>query len=363
MLSSQLRGEITMNKKQKKIAVLHAQTPFMRGGAEAHVENLTRELRYHGYDAELVSMPFKWYPVNTLLDSFLMWRMADLTEANGEKIDLVIALKCPTYLIRHPNKVIWLMHQHRVAYDLIDDKTAFGLNTVNGGKEAAEKIHKMDNIALSETKALFANSENVAKRLKKYNGIEAKALYHPPALMGQYYSGEYGDYILSVGRLDPVKRVDLLIRALPYCDKRIRAIIAGKGPAMEELQKLSRTLKVEDRVDFLGYVPNEEILKLYANALAVCYTPVDEDYGYVTLEAFLSKRPVLTCQDSGGVLEFVSHEENGYISDGSPNELGEYINKLYLDREMVREFGENGFDIVKKITWDHVVDELTKTLR
>lgn len=352
-----------MKTKKHKIAVLHAQAPFLRGGAEAHVENLTKELRQRGYEAELVSMPFKWYPVNTLLDSFLMWRMADLTESNGEKIDLVIALKCPTYLVQHPNKVVWLMHQHRVAYDLIDDKTAFGLNTVNGGKEAAETIQRMDNIALPEAKVLYTNSENVSKRLKKYNGIDSKALYHPPALMGQYYSDEYGDYILSVGRLDPVKRVDLLIRALPHCDKQIRAVIAGKGPAMEELQKLAHALKVEDRVDFLGYVPDEEVLKLYANALAVCFTPVDEDYGYVTLEAFLSKRPVLTCQDSGGVLEFVKHEENGFVSDGSPEELGGFMDKLYLDRTMVREFGELGFDRVKGITWDHVIDELTKTLR
>ena len=111
---------------KKKVAVLHAQVPFVRGGAELLVENLTKQLKIRGFDAEIVSLPFKWYPNNTLLDSYLAWHMLDLTESNGQKIDLVIATKVPTFMIQHPNKVVWLMHQFRTAYDLQDNGPAGG---------------------------------------------------------------------------------------------------------------------------------------------------------------------------------------------------------------------------------------------
>lgn len=349
--------------RKKKVAVLHAQVPFVRGGAEIHVENLNKNLIKRGFEAEIISLPFKWYPNSALLDSYLMWRMADLTESNGEKIDLIIALKCPTYLAKHPNKVVWLMHQHRAAYDLRDNVLAGGFNTIPGGKEMIEKITQMDNMGISETKHIYANSKNVAARLKKYNGIDSTPLYHPPALEGRYYAGEFGDYIFSVGRLDASKRIDLLIRALPYCDKRIHVWIAGKGPEADHLKKLANELKVADRVKLLGFVPDDDLLKLYSGALGVCYPPIDEDYGYITLEAFLSKKPILTCYDSGGVLEFARQDENAFIVDFDPEKMGACFQRLYQNKRMAQEMGMRGYELVKDIKWDHVIDELTRTIR
>lgn len=349
--------------RRKKIAVLHAQVPFMRGGAEPMTENLTKNLIRHGYHAEMISMPFKWYPNNTLLDSFFMWRMADLQECNGETVDMVIALKCPTYLVKHSNKVMWLMHQHRPAYDLIDSKIAFGLNTIEGGAVVAKKIRCMDQIAIPESKMIYSISKNVSNRLLNYNGISSTPLYHPPALAGRYKAGEYGDYILSVGRLDPTKRVDLLIQALVYCDQKIHVKIAGRGAEAEHLQKLAMELGVEDRVHLLGFVEDEDLLELYANALAVCFPPIDEDYGYVTLESFMSKKPIITCNDSGGVLEFVKKNESGFITDCSPEEIGECFEKLFHNKQLAIDMGEIGYSSVKDISWDHVIDELTKTIR
>ena len=174
---------------------------------------------------------------------------------------------------------------------------------------------------------------------------------------------QYENYILSVGRLDPNKRVDLLIRALQYCDSQIKAVIAGKGAIREELEKLADSLGVKDRVTFLGFVPDQELPNLYANALAVCFPPIDEDYGYITLEAFLSKKPVVTCRDSGGVLEFVKHGESGLVCNVNPQEIGEAFNTLYHNKSLARDYGVAGFETVKDIKWDHVIDELTKTIR
>lgn len=347
----------------KRIIVLHSQVPFVRGGAEIMVDNLLQQLRKRGYQADMISIPFKWYPNNTLLDSYLLWRTLDLTESYGEKIDLAIATKVPSFMLRHPNKVTWLMHQFRQAYDLRNNIQAGGLHTIPGGQDIAERITAMDSLGISESQAVYTISRNVSDRLQQYNGIAAAPLYQPPALAGRYEFGEFGNYILSVGRLDKSKRIDLLIRALAYCDKHIRVKIAGRGPEMDSLQSLATQLHMEDRVDFLGFVPDEDVIKLYANALGVCFPPIDEDYGFITLEAFLSGKPILTCHDSGGVLEFARNDENGYIVDFDAKQMGAAFNKLYGNKSMARDMGQAGYERVKDISWDNVIDALTQTLR
>lgn len=346
---------------KKKIVVTAAQIPFVRGGAELLVEQLVKNLISRGYDTEIVTLPFKWYPENSLYDTLMAWRMLDLSESNGQKIDLVIGTKFPSYGVRHDNKVVWVIHQFRQAYDLYN--TPNGLASQQNGERIRENIKKYDRMALDEAKKLCSISKNVSGRLKQFNGIDSEPLYHPPALAGRYKSDEYGDYIVSVGRLDKLKRNELLIEALSHCDKSIKAKIAGKGPEMESLKKLAARLGVSDRVEFLGFVPDEDLIELYANAFAVFFAPVDEDYGYITLEAFLSNKPVVTCSDSGGVLEFVADSESGFVCSVSPEELGDRINKLYNDKKMCRKMGQLGYNVVKDISWDNVIDKLTQTLR
>lgn len=347
---------------KKKICVLHAQVPFVRGGAELMVESLTNELRKRNFDAELISIPFKWYPNNSLIDSILAWRMIDLSESNGMKIDLVIGTKFPTYTVKHNNKILWLMHQFRSAYDLCDIREYAGLNTLPGGSAIREKIVRIDNKMIPESKKIYTISKNVSDRLKRYNNINSIPLYHPPKHVGKYKSEAYGNYILSVGRLDVIKRVDLLIKSLPYCDKSIKAIIAGVGPELDNLKKLACSLKVENRVSFLGFVSDEDLINLYANAFAVFFAPVDEDYGYITLEALLSKKPIVTCWDSGGVLEFVEDKKSAFIANADENEIGGKIDLFFKKKTMCEEMGRHGYDKVKNISWDNVIDKLTQTI-
>ena len=186
---------------KKKIAVLKAQVPFMRGGAELLVENLTSELNKRGFNAEIVSVPFKWYPGNTLTDCVFAWQFIDLSESNGSKIDLVISTKFPTYVVKHENKVTWLMHQFREAYDLYDSVEYAGLSTFENGNEIRNRIIKIDNKKIPESKKIYTISKNVTHRLKKYNNIDSTPLYHPPTHIGKYKTNGYGDFILSeIGR-------------------------------------------------------------------------------------------------------------------------------------------------------------------
>lgn len=348
--------------KRKNIVISAAQVPFVRGGAELLTESLFEQLKLRGYNVEIVQLPSKWYPKNQLLNNVFAWRLIDVSESNGQKIDLVIATKFPSYCIEHDNKITWLMHQLRQIYDLHGTKYSdFAENDEDNALR--NKLISIDNKCISESKKVYTIAGNVSSRLKKYNNIEAEALYHPPKHVGYYYTDRYDDYILSVGRLDVMKRVDLLIKSLQYCDNKIKAVIAGTGPQREELERLAVKLGVKDRVEFLGFVKDEDLLKLYANAFSIYFAPFDEDYGYITLEAFLSKKPVITCNDSGGVLEFVEDNKSGFVCETEAEKIGEKIQEIWIDKNLCTEFGNLGFEKVKDISWDNVIDKLTETLR
>jgi glycosyltransferase involved in cell wall biosynthesis len=341
----------------RTVLVCEAQVPFVHGGAERHVRNLVAELRRHGYRAKKVSIPFKPYPKEELLAQAAIWRLADLSEFNYEKVDRVIATKFPTYFVRHPNKVTWLFHQYRAIYDLCG--TPFSEFThAEPDVRLRDRLIGLDTEVLAESKRLFSNARNTASRLAKYNGLAAEALYHPPPLAGSLVPGEYGDYVLSVGRLELNKRVDLIIRAMTQVDSAVRLVIAGRGTSQPQLEALAERVGVADRVTFTGDIDDQQLVGLYANALAVIFPPLDEDYGYVTLEAFLAKKPVVTTTDAGGPLEFVVDGVNGFVTEPEPDAIAAAIARLAGDRALARRLGEAGFDRAALISWDGVVEKL-----
>lgn len=347
-----------------KLALCAVQVPFVRGGAEAHCDNLYRELINRNYEVEYIKIPFKWYPPEEIINGCLAWRLLDLSESNGEKIDGVIATKFPSYLAKHQNKIVWLLHQHRSAYDKaytkFDDLATYGKK----GEIVRRRIHAIDEKCLPEAKKIYTNSQNVANRLWTYNKIKGEALYHPPPLMGQYFSSSYDDYILYPSRIDSLKRQDLIIESMKYVKSGIRLKIVGTGPQMKEYIKLTKDLGLEKRVDFLGYVSNDLLLDLYSKAFCVTYTPFEEDMGYVTLESFLSKKPVITCTDSGGPLEFVEDNLNGYVIEPNPKLIGKKIDLLY-ESENFRKMGENGYNKISNmnLSWDYVIEKLLEPIK
>jgi len=338
-----------------RVCICATQVPFTRGGAEIHVESLRRELDARGFQTDVVALPFSARTRLDLLKSSLAWRLLDLQA----EADLVIATRFPSYLIDHPNKVVWLIHQFRAAYDLLGTRYGgFGNRTED--RRVLEMIREMDNRTLGEARALFSNARNTADRLKRFNGLDARPLYHPPQHDGSYRCDGFGDFVLGVGRLDKLKRFDLLIRAMAQTTNGVRCKIAGTGPMRDEVEQLIADLGLSDRVEMLGWVDDDRLLDLYANCGAVYYAPYDEDYGYVTLEAFKSGKPVLTAEDSGGVLEFVVDGENGFICDHrDPGAFGKRIDELLGDPELARRLGHAGKEKVAPIDWDAVILALT----
>jgi glycosyltransferase involved in cell wall biosynthesis len=341
----------------KTVVVCEAQVPFVHGGAEVHVRELVRELRARGFDAELVGIPFKWYPKTEILPHAAAWRLVDLSESNGRPIDLVIATKFPTYFVRHPNKVAWLIHQYRAAYELCGTPYSDFRHT-EADVGLRDTLIRLDTEMLGECQRLFTNAQNTADRVRKYNGLGARALYHPPRLAPRLFTRSYGEFVLSVGRIESVKRVDLLVRAMSRVDRPLRLVIAGDGTQRANVERLAHESGVADRVEFLGSVDDERLLELYADALAVVYPPFDEDFGYVTLEAFLARKAVITATDSGGPNEFVVDGVNGFSCSPDPEAFAQAINALNANRRRAQALGEAGEMRARTITWEGVIENL-----
>ncbi len=318
-------------------------------------DGLCRALNKAGHEAEIITMPFKFFPEEEVEKAMDFYLREDFNSFNGYKVDLMISLQFPAFYAKHQNSSLWLMHQHRAVYELYNEKKAS-----KELKRLRDKIISLDNEALSSFKRKFSMSKNVSKRALFYNKIKTTPLYHPPFNEEKFFCKEDLGYLFFPSRLEELKRQNLLIEAMKYVKTPVKAIIAGEGGQRKNYEDLIRKLGVEKRVKIIGKVSEEEKILLYARSLGVVFTPFDEDYGYVTLEAMLSKKPVITCKDSGGVLEFVEEGVNGFVSLPNPKEIAKKIDTLYENRDLAKKMGEAGFEIYKEknISWENVVEAL-----
>jgi glycosyltransferase involved in cell wall biosynthesis len=332
------------------VVVCGAQKPFASGGAELHQENLVRAIAAAGHRSELVRLPVAWEK-GRLFDSPLAWRLTPIDA------DLVVATNFPSYFVQHPRKVVWLFHQHRGAYDAADASWSdFGLD--DDSLETQRLLTEWDSRALEEAERLYTTSDVVADRLRRFNGLTGRALYHPPPLHDRLRPGPFGDYVFCATRLEANKRPHLLVESMVHCDAAVRAVIAGRGDLEDELRARADALGLHERVDMPGFVSDEALVDLYAGALAVVYPPFDEDYGYVTLQAFLAGKPVVTAGDAGGVLEWVEDGVTGLVTDGSPEAIGAAVQRLAEDRALAERMGAAGRERAAELSWPSVVREL-----
>jgi glycosyltransferase involved in cell wall biosynthesis len=260
------------------ILVCGAQKPFMRGGAEMLMENLVEALTEAGHQTELVRLPVAWEK-DRIFDSPLAWR---LTPADA---DLVIALNFPSYFVQHPNKIVWLLHQHRGAYDAAEASWSdFGLD--DPALEAQRQLTEWDCRALGEARKIYTISGVVADRLAYYSGLQGTPVYHPPPLADRLSPGPFGDYVVCPTRLERNKRPEKVVSALSH--STLRAVVTGRGGMFDELREQARHHGVAERLELPGFVSDDTLVDLIRHSLAVVYAPLDEDYGYVTLQAFLA---------------------------------------------------------------------------
>ena len=341
----------------RRVLVLESQTPFVHGGAEMLARELVAALQRHGCEAELVSLPFRDAPREELLAHAAAWRLLDVSRALDRPVDVAIATKFPTYFARHPAKVAWLVHQHRAAYELCG--TPFSdFEHTERDVGLRKRLIELDTQMLGECRGLFSIARTVSERLQKYNRLTATPLYHPPRLAASIRPGPYGDYMLTVSRLEKVKRIDLALEAMARARGSTRLVVAGDGSERAALAARVEALGLGDRVRLAGRVEDAELIDLLAGARALLFTPFEEDYGYVTLEAFLARKPVVTTTDSGGPLEFVEDGVNGLVAAPTPGALANAVARLASDAAAAARLGDAGYARARLITWDGVVEQL-----
>ena len=342
-----------------KVVLASSFVPFINGGARFIVEWLEEKLLEHGHEVERFYLPFIETP-DDLLDQIAAFRLMDLTQAG----DRLIAFRPPSYVLRHPNKVLWFIHHIRTFYDLWGQPHA-PLPTPQNDAIRQALVH-LDTEAIGEARRVFTNSRVVSERLRTFNGLASQPLYPPIYRPERFRCEGYGDEILVVCRVEPHKRQLLLIQAMAHVRTGVRLRLCGRSSSelyAQAIQDAIRTLGVADRVSFEDrWISEEEKADLLAGALAAAYLPHDEDsYGYPSLEAAHAQKCVITTHDSGGVLELVEDGQNGLVTEATPVALAEAMDRLYRDRQLAAKLGQANLRRLAelKIDWNHVVKALT----
>jgi glycosyltransferase involved in cell wall biosynthesis len=340
------------------LAIATSTPPSVEGGHLVIARSLVAAALEAGHDARLVLTPECQFgrQASAYIET---WR-TDVHRALGRRVDQVISLRYPSYAIRHPRHVCWLNHTMREYYDLWP-RFSSALSPQARLKETVKRriIRGVDRWLLTRNvTAVMAQSHTIQHRLRADLHVASDVLRPPPAPRAYRCDG-YGDYIFAVSRLTPLKRLDLLVRALALPAARgIRAVIAGEGESRRALEHLIEALDLGGRVRLAGRISEEELIDHYARCRAVCFAPFGEDYGFVTVEAFASRKAVLTCDDSGGPADLVRHGENGLVCKPTDEALALGLARVMSDAALAERLGEAGAATVATLTWRSAVDRL-----
>jgi glycosyltransferase involved in cell wall biosynthesis len=344
-----------------KVVVVNNAAPFTWGGAEELADHLVRNLRASGAQAELLRIPFAWDPPERLIDQMMMNASFRLDQA-----DRVIPLKFPAYLIPHRDKVFWLLHQYRQAYDLWDAGQSNIPDTPEGLKIRAA-IRAADEQTFAAATRIYTNSHVTGKRLLNYNGFESEVLMPPLNDPDIFVNQGDEGYLLAAGRVNGGKRQTLLVDALARLPASVRMIVAGPPDSPADAEDLVRRVAaagLQDRVKLdLRFLSRRELADYVGRARAVAYVPFDEDsVGYVTMEAFQASKPVVTTTDSGGLLQIVHEGRTGAVGAPTPEGLAEAIARLMDDPVRAARLGRAGHEEWSRlgITWPRTIEKLLK---
>jgi glycosyltransferase involved in cell wall biosynthesis len=341
-----------------RLAIVTSSPSSVEGGHLVIARSLETAAREAGHDAHVLITPECQF--GRQASSYVETWRTNVNAATGQRIDQVISLRFPSYAVRHPAHVCWLNHTMREYYDQWP-RFAAGLSSRGRAKERVKRvvIRTVDRWLLTHNVTrVIAQSRTVQHRLADDLGISSAVLLPPPPQRAYRCEG-YGDFILAVSRLTPLKRLDLFVRALAQpAASGARAVIAGEGDQRRELEELVEALGLSSRVTFLGRVTDEILLDLLAKCRAVCFPPIAEDYGFVTVEAFASRKSVLTCTDSGGAAELVQDGKTGLVCDPTPDALAVAIARVMANTALAEHMGTAAADWVATMTWSETVKRL-----
>lgn len=342
-----------------KIALCSSFAPFVNGGHRNIVEWLELHLRDAGHQVERIYLPQVDVP-DFLFPQMAAYRWIDLAQS----ADRLICFRPPAHHVPHPHKIVWFIHHVRLFYDLWESQYRYFPDDAKH-RAIREALHFADTAALVEAKKIFTNSQIVADRLTKFNGLKGEVLYPPVMFPEKYTQGTFGNEVVYVCRIEHHKRQHLLIESMQYTKTPVKLRLCGLSSSddyAKQLQGLISQFHLESKIVFDNrWITEFEKYQILSSCLAAAYIPLDEDsYGYPSLEAFHSGKPVLTTTDSGGVLELVSNGINGYVVEPDARAIAEALDSFYLDRASTQNMGKNANRTIGElnISWAHVLDRL-----
>lgn len=341
-----------------RIALCSTFVPFVNGGYRNIVEWLEFMLREAGHEVERIYLPENDTP-DKLGYQMAAFRWVDLSAA-----DRVICFRPQAHLIRHPYKIVWFIHHIRVFYDLWDTEFR-GFSDDAKHRGIRDVIRGCDTAALREAAKVFTNSQVVAERLLRFNGIEGEVLYPPIVSPERFRCESYGDEIVCICRIENHKRQHLLVQAMRYTGTGVRLRLCGASgdPAyVEQLRRyvvehdLGGRVVIDDR-----WIAEEEKIEHLSRCLAAAYVAMDEDsYGYPVLEAAHAEKATISVSDAGGVLEFLQSGRQGFVVEPTPEALAASMDALFVDRQMAMSFGRSASLRIQEleISWRRVLERL-----
>ena len=342
-----------------KIIVANAMAPFVWGGAEELANHLILNLRRRGHEAFLYRIPFSWEPFGNIPVEIARLKALRLPAA-----ERVITMKFPIYLMNSEHHVTWLIHQYRQAYDLWDSPYC-NLPHNRDGHAVRDQIVAHDNEALGSRERLFTISSEISSRLRQNNGITAPPLRAPLNDPELFTGGSVGNYILAPGRINASKRQLMALEAAKRAGPDVRLVIAGPPESPADAAALIEFVEkhdLKDRIKLdLRFLSRRELAEYVNNCRAVIYLPFREDsFGYVTMEAFEARKPVLTVTDAGELLEIVVDEETGLVTAPEQDQIAAAMIRYSTDATLAREHGAAGHVLwrSKGINWDENIASL-----
>lgn len=389
----------------KIVLVAPSGVPFAVGGAEKLWWGLQQAVHQQTpHTLELIKLPSPERDFWEVLDAYRRFSELDLGH-----FDLLISTKYPAWMVSHPNHTVYLQHTLRGLYDTWPAQMVTRLPdlprppalaallsltqqphptrdilpeffariaelrtqdldarwTAFPGSLIRHLVHVLDRIALAPTEInrYCAISSNVTGRDGYFPpGVSVDVIHHPSDLFGlndiQSLPAKRPSSpvrFFTISRLDGAKRLDLLIRAFRRTSFAGELRIAGTGPAEAAL---CAAAEGDSRIHFLGRVHDREVLSEYAAADIVPFIPYDEDLGLITLEAMQAGRPVLTCSDSGGSLEFVTEGVTGCIAEPNEQSLAQTMERMVRDLAACARMGDNARVRAQRVSWAQVVEAL-----
>jgi glycosyltransferase involved in cell wall biosynthesis len=257
-----------------------------------------------------------------------------------------------------------MIHQYRAVYDLWNNEVG-GYAVRPSGALLRNAVQAADKQAFQEALDVHSISRTVSNRLLRFNNVDAAPILTPPEGADLFTCGTMEDFFYLPSRFTHVKRQDLIVRALSKTRNPIRLVLAGPNSDrsyLEGLEALIDELQLRSRVSLLGEVSAEESRDLYSRCLGVIFCPLDEDYGYVTLEGMLSSKAVVTTRDAGEPSEMVRHGETGYICSPDPTSIAAALDELWEDRRNAKTLGKAGREFYDSlgISWSAAARKLLR---